>query len=163
MVLCVLSYTLHSLQSSGASYVAASANGANVFVAGTLSHANDRNNLVMLTASGLAPGDSTVGTMTLTGTGDVPGTYTLTASSLVNVPSTPALSDALDLTVEDVTGTATTLYDGDASDVDADLGTIAPGETHVYRITLEYPDGPNNAALQGATMSLVLQVMGVTP
>jgi spore coat-associated protein N len=161
-VVGVLAFTLYSVRPSDASFVAASSNASNVFVAGTLSHTNDRNDQVMLTASGLEPGLSSVGTMTLTGTGDVPGEYVLTASSIVNVPSTPALSDMLDLTVEDITGPATTLYDGDASAVDADLGTIAPGETHSYRITLEYPDGPNYSALQGATMGLVLQVKGVT-
>ena len=43
-----------------------------------------------------------------------------------------------------------------------ELGVIAPGQTRSYRFTIEYPDGPNISALQGATMILVLQVSGVT-
>ena len=45
----------------------------------------------------------------------------------------------------------------------ADLGDIAPGASRTYRLTLDYPDGANDSALQGATMTLVLQVAGVSP
>ncbi len=79
------------------------------------------------------------------------------------MPATPALSGALDLTIEDTTGAPVTLYDGAVADLgEEDLGVIAPGQTRSYRVTLEYPDGPNISSLQGATMTLVLQVSGVT-
>jgi hypothetical protein len=164
LVLAVLAITLQSIRLSGASYAAGSVNPANVFVAGSLSHVNNRNGQVMLVASGLEPGDSSVGTMTLTGTGTITGAYTLSPSSLVNLPVSPALSDKLDMTVEDVTGTPTTLWDGSVTGfASADLGDIAPGASRTYRLTLEYPDGTNDSALQGATMTLVLQVAGVSP
>jgi hypothetical protein len=163
-VLAVLAFTLHALVFSDASFSAGSANPADVFVAGDLSHANDRSGQVMILASGLDPGGSRVGTMMLTGTGNVPGMFTLSASSLVNTPAAAALSDVLTLTIEDITGTATTLYDGAVTDFsDADLGTISPGAARSYRLTLEYPDGPVDAGLQGATMTLSLLVTGVTP
>jgi hypothetical protein len=166
LALCVaalLAFTLHSLRLSDASFAAASANDSNVFIAGTFGHVNNRNGQVMLTASGLEPGDTSVGTMTLTGTGSLAGAYTLTPSSLTDVPAAPPLSGTLTLTIEDVTGTPETLYDDTVAEFDeADLGVIAPGPPHSYRFTIEYPEGPNISALQGATMTLVLEVSGVT-
>jgi hypothetical protein len=67
------------------------------------------------------------------------------------------------LTVEDVTGTPATLFQGTVSAFSAvGLGSIGPGETRTYRLTLAYPAGPNDAALQGATMTLGLDVTGVS-
>jgi hypothetical protein len=164
LVLAVLAITLQSLRTSGASYAAASANPANVFVAGNLSHVNDWNGQVMLVASGLEPGDTSSGTLTLAGTGTGAGSYTLRASSLVNVPVSPALSGRLHLTIDDVTGTPTTLWEGTvAAFASADLGDIAPGASRSYLITVDYPGGTNDSALQGARMTLVLQVEGVSP
>jgi hypothetical protein len=163
VVLAVLAITLQSLRLSGASYAAASVNPANVFVAGSLSHVNDRNGQVMISASGFEPEDSAEGTMTLKGTGTITGAYTLSASSLVNAPVSPALSDKLYLTIEDVTA-AETLWEGYVTAfVSTGLGDIAPEESRSYRVTLDYPDGTNDSALQGATMTLVLQVDGVSP
>jgi hypothetical protein len=166
LALCVaalLAFTLHSLRLSDASFTAASANDSNVFIAGTFGHANNRNGQVMVTATGLEPGDSASGTMTLTGTGSLAGAYTLTPASLTDVPATAALSGTLDLLIEDTTGAPETVFDDTVADLDeADLGVIAPGETRSYRFTIAYPEGPNIAALQGATMTLVVQVSGVT-
>ena len=79
------------------------------------------------------------------------------------MPAVPQLSDTLVLTVQDVTGTATTLDPGSVSLLlRGDLGTIAPGAARSYRLTLSYPAGTDNAALQGATMTLALQVTGVS-
>jgi hypothetical protein len=165
LVFALLGFTLHSLRLSDASFAAASANTSNVFIAGTLGHVNDRDGRVLLTATGLEPDKSVDGTMTLTGTGTVAGAYTLAPSSLVNTPSSPPLSDELILTIEDV-ASGTTLYDDDVTTfMTADpleLGTIAPGQARSYHFTLTYPDGPNEGALQGATMTLLLQVTGVS-
>ena len=163
VVLAVLAFTLHAVEFSDAGYAAGSVNPADLFVAGTLLHTNSKNGQVIIAASGLEPGDSSVGTMTLTGTGTVSGSFTLSISSLVDVPSSPALSDTLQLTVEDITGAPATLYDDDVGDLpDTPLGTIAPGASRTYRITLSYPDGADDATLQGATMNLTLQVTGET-
>lgn len=162
-VLAVLAFTLQSLRTSGASYAAGSVNPANIVVAGSLSHVNSKNGQVMIAASGLEPGDSKVGTMTLTGAGSVSGDYTLSPLSLVDTPADPPLSGTLWLTIEDTTGTPDTLYDDLVSEMDTvDLGTIAPGETRSYTVTLAYPDGPDDGTLQGATMGLTLQVSGVS-
>ena len=127
LVLATLLFTLHALRLSDASYTAASNNSVNIYTAGSLSHTNDCDGQVMLSASGLKPGLSSVGIMTLTGTGDGPGTYTLDDAGLVDVPDSPALSDTLVFTVEDITGTPVTLFSGLMSDFDsANLGSIAP-------------------------------------
>lgn len=162
-VAALLAFTLHSLRLSDASFAAASANDSNVFIAGTFGHVNSRDGQVMLQAAGMEPGDASVGTMTLTGTGTLAGEYTLAPASLTDVPVAPPLSGTLSLTIEDTTGAPVTLYDGVVANLgEEDLGVIAPGQTRSYRLTLEYPDGPNISALQGATMTLVLQVSGVT-
>ena len=140
----LLGFTLHSLRLSDASFAAASANDSNVFIAGTFGHVNNRDGQVMLQATGMEPGDSSVGTMTLTGTGTLAGAYTLAPVSLTDVPATQALSGTLDLTVEDTTGAPVILYDGVVANLgEEELGVIAPGQTRSYRFTLEYPKGPN--------------------
>lgn len=163
VVLAVLAFTLQSLRTSGASFAAGSVNPANVFVAGSLSHSNDQVGRMMISATDFEPDDTCAGTMTLTGAGTITGTYTLSASSLVNAPVSPALSDKLYLTIEEVTGTAETLWEGYVKDfASTELGDLAPDESRTYGVTLEYPDGTNDSALQGATMTLVLQVTGVS-
>jgi hypothetical protein len=162
-VLALLTITLHSLRMSDATFAAASSNPGNVFVAGTLAHGNNRDGQVMITATGMEPGDSTSGTMTLTGAGNLTGVYTLTPSSLVNTPSSPALSDTLDLTIED-TDTGDILFDDSVGEfTEADLGELAPYVTRSFLLTVEYPDGPNDGGVQGATMTLVLRVTGESP
>jgi len=76
----------------------------------------------------------------------------------------PALSAALDLKIEDITGAAITLYQGTpAAFSSRSLGSIAPAATRTYRFTLTFPAANANSALQGATMLLRLEFMGVTP
>jgi hypothetical protein len=163
-VLALLALTLHTLVFSGASFTAGSATPANVFVAGVLTHVNSQDGQVMVSASNLAPGISRSGTMMLTGTGTVAGVFTLSAASLTNSPASPRLSDVLTLKVEDVTGAAQNLYVGTVSGfASVGLGTIGSGASRTYRLTVSYPAGNNDAALQGATMTLGLNVTGVAP
>jgi hypothetical protein len=63
-----------------------------------------------------------------------------------------------------VTGVAQTLYTGTVTAFSSTaLGTIGVGASRVYRITLSYPAGTTNAALQGSSLSLALNVTGVSP
>lgn len=163
VVLALCALTINSVGFSGASYVAPSANPVNIFATGTLLHSNSQDGGVVVAASGMAPGDSAVGTMTVTGGGTIAGAYTLSASGLVDVPSSPRLSSALTLTVEDRTGAPITLYSGPLSDLTSvGMGVISVGATRTYRVTLAYPAGTNVAALQGASSSLALAVTGVS-
>jgi len=164
LALGLLAVALQSVAFSSAAYTAGSANPANVFVAGTLSHTNSAEGQVLLDASLLQPGESRSATVDITGAGTVTGVYTIGRVSLVDTPAAPAVSEALALRVEDVTGAAVTLYDGAASDfTTVAAGSIAPGETRTYRLTVTYPAASADPALQGASMALRLQVTGVTP
>jgi hypothetical protein len=163
VVLASMALTLRSVAFSGASYVAPSADPANVFTTGTLLHSNSQDGSVVITAGDMAPGDSSAGTMTLTGSGTLAGAYALSASGLSDIPASPRLSDTLRLTVEDITAAPQTLFTGPVSSfAGAALGTIASGSSRTYRLTLSYPAGTNVAALQGASMSVQLGVTGVS-
>ena len=163
VVVTALAFTLHALAFSGASFIASSASPADVFVTGILANTNAQNGLVAVNASGLVPGASGAGTMKLTSTGNVPGDFTLSTSNLTNTPVTPRLSDVLTLKVEDITGTAATLYQGPVSSFSsASLGTITAGASRTYRVTLAYPAVTDNASLQGAAMTVALRITGVS-
>jgi hypothetical protein len=161
-LLAVLAFALSSVAFSGASFTSVSQNPINQVAAGSLLHVNDQDGRLMIDAGGLVPDTSRAGTLTLTATGSLTGQYSLSASGLTDTPSSPRLSDALTLTIEDLT-TSTTLYEGSVSGFSSkDLGAIAPGGARSIRVTLTYPPGTNDAALQGATMTLGLRVTGVT-
>jgi len=163
VTLAALAVTLQSVVFSGASFTAASATPDNSFVAGDLLHTNSGDGQVVIDAAGMVPGASKNATLTLTGSGDLTGAYTLSKSGVADTPAWPGLSGTLVLTVEDVTGAPTTLFQGTVSAFSAaGLGTIGPGDVRTYRLTLAYPAGTNNAALQGATMTLGLNVTGVS-
>ncbi len=133
-----------------------------MFTAGSLSHSNTANGGVVLDASSLHPGQSKLGSLTLTGGGTLSGAYTLTNAGIVDTPASPGLSNTLALKIEDITGTATTLFSGTAASfTSAALGTIAPGATRTYRFTITYPAAGANSALQGDGMTMNLQFAGV--
>jgi hypothetical protein len=163
VVLASLAVALQSVVFSGADFTAASTDPGNSFTAGDLAHTNSGDGQVVIDAAGMVPGASKSTTLTLTGSGDLTGAYTLSESGVADTPASPGLSGVLVLTVEDVTGTPATLFQGTVSAFSAvGLGSIGPGETRTYRLTLAYPAGPNDAALQGATMTLGLDVTGVS-
>jgi len=164
VVLAALAVALQSVVLSGASFTAAGANPLNSLAAGTLVHINSANGQVVLDAAGMVPGVSKTSTLTLTGSGDIAGTYTLSTTGVVDTPASPGLSGVLVLTVENVTGTPMTLFQGTVSTFSAvGLGLIGPGDARTYRLTLAYPAGTDDVALQGATMTLGLNITGVSP
>jgi len=161
--LALLALALESLVYSDASFTAGSANPANTFTAGSLSHTNDKAGTVIVDASDLRPGMSKEGTVTITGTGTLTGAYALNRGAVVDDPATPALSSTLDLFIQE-SGSATPLYDGRVSAMPATLtlGPIAPGTARTYTVRLTYPLARADAALRGATMVLPLQFVGVS-
>ena len=165
LVLAILAVTLQSFVFSNASYTAGSSKPANTFTAGTLTHSNPMDGQVVLAAVGLRPGGpAQSGTLTITGGGTVAGAYTISKVSLTDTPAAPALSAALTLRIEDVTGAAATLYQGTpAAFASVATGSIAPGSPRTYRFTLSFPAANAPSSLQGATMLLRLQFTGVTP
>lgn len=165
LVLAILAVTLQSLVFSSASFTAGSSNPANIFTAGTLTHTNTKDGQVVLAAVGLRPGGpAQSGTLTITGGGTLTGAYAISKVSLTDTPAAPALSAALTLRIEDVTGAVDTLYQGTpAAFASVAAGSIAPGAPRTYRFTLTFPAANATSSLQGATMLLRLRFTGVTP
>lgn len=142
---------------SGASFTAETANPQSVSGA-QLQITNSRAGENVISASGLKPGVSVSGQVTITSASDVPSTDTLTVADLVSVPASPALAAVLNLTVEDVTASPSSLYSGTLTAA----GTVALGTTpalgaRTYRLTLAWPAGQNNPALQGAQATMKLR------
>jgi hypothetical protein len=163
LVLALLAFTLQSLVFSGASFTATSSNAANVFTAGSLSHTNSHDGLVILDASYLRPGVSKEGTVTITGGGSLSGTYTLTKGAVVDSSAGELLSQTLVLLVQEV-GAATPIYQGSISGwtTGLALGVIAPGTSRTYLVRLTYPAAAANGALDGTALSIPLTFTGVS-
>jgi spore coat-associated protein N len=128
---------------SSAVFTSSSVNPDNTFTSGTLSQSNSKEGAAILTASGMVPGQSSDGTVTIKNTGDVSGAFTLSASGLTDNPGPNGgkLSDVLKLKVVDM-GPGTTVYDGPfASMPKQNLGSWAPAEQHSYRFTVTFPNG----------------------
>ena len=111
--------------------------------AGAVTMTNSKAPGAILTASGMKPGNSVQGTVTVTNTGD-PAAYGLASSHLLD-SSTPALSGQLQLLVEDITGAPVQVYSGAFAAMPAKaLGSFASGEARTYRFTVTLPHSAGN-------------------
>jgi spore coat-associated protein N len=159
-VLALLAVTLQTLVFSGADFTSLSSNPSQSFTAGTVSHINDRENQAILTATNLRPGASSApGLVTITGGEDVPAAY-----SVVKGTVTPAtgLAQVLYLRIEDAAG-GPALFDNALSAFGTvGLAMIAPGDSKTYRFTLYWPVGTADPALQGASITVPLEFVGVS-
>ena len=146
---------------SGADFTASSANPANTFASGTLSIVNSKEGAAVLSASGLRPTGSAVGTVDIENTGSLSGAFTLSTS---NVVDTASLLGQLDLKVEDCgTFTGTTppncagtnfVYNGKANAVGTPaLGTYAANAKHRYQFSVTMPSAIANT-FQGKTAAV---------
>lgn len=152
---------------SGADFTSATANPTNTFSSGSLSHTNSKNNAAILTASGMKPGGTATGSVTITNTGSLAGTFSLAKSDLTNPilgSGGEKLSDQLDLLIKDG---STTVYAGKLGA----MGTIAldgdtvtagtqqfgatgtPTAAHTYDFTVTLPSATGNA-YQGTSTSV---------
>lgn len=164
LVLALLAVALQSLVFSGANFTVATGDPGNTFTAGILAHVNSKSGAFVIDTAGMRPGQSSQGTLTITGGGDVPGTYSLSKASVVDTPASPGLSNTLTLLIEDTTAAATPLFNGTvAAFTTVSLGSIAPGDVRQYSFTLTFPTASADPGLQGASMTLGLQFRGVSP
>jgi|Tabmets5t2r1_1033131.scaffolds.fasta_scaffold10516_3 spore coat-associated protein N len=135
-------------------------------VGGTLSMSNSKDGGAIVTAGGMAPGDTLAGDVRISNTGDLAGAYSLSQSNLADSPGPAggALSSALDVLVQDVTNLAApaTVYSGKLATMGPrDLGTWGPGAARTYRFTVSLPDGgpppspvTGDNAYQGSAVSV---------
>lgn len=120
--------------------------------------ATDPGDAAVLVASGLAPGASRSGEVTVTNVGDASGAFTLSPRDLVDTGA--PLSTVLDLAIEDVTAgrTPSAVYAGPLDQLrGADLGSLAQSEARRYRFTVSFPSGESDDvdnAYQGASSSV---------
>ncbi len=109
-----------------------------------------------------APARVEQATLTLTNAGTVPGDVGVEGVGLSDIPATPALSEALTLTFTDV-ASGVDLWSGTMGALTtASLDTLAPGDSRQYRVTVAYPAGATDPALQGAQTTLTLRFSGVS-
>jgi hypothetical protein len=161
-VLGALALIVHGTVFSGASFTFLTSNPGNTVTAGTYWFESDKDGDVIVNAAGLRPGGSLKGTVTVTGHGDLGAEYVLSTVLVTDTPATPALSAALRLLVEDVTGAPVERYNGTvAALTNESLGAIATGESRTFDFTLSYPAAAALPGHQGATMTAVLRVTGV--
>ena len=149
---------------SSAVFTSSSVNPDNTFTSGTLSQSNSKEGAAILTASGMVPGQSTDGTVTIENTGDVSGSFTLSASGLTDNPGPNGgkLSDVLELRIVETGVGGQTIYDGPfASMPKQSLGSWSAGEEHTYRFTVTFPNGgkppsetTGDNAYQGSSTSI---------
>jgi hypothetical protein len=156
---------------SGADFTASSANPANTFAAGTLSITNSNEGTAVLSASGLRPNGSAVGTVDIQNSGDLSGAFTVSRTAPVDSDNANPLSAKLNLTIVDCGSFASgTPVCGDGDDVTkynggtiaqmgtvghtvSALGTFAGGEKHRYQFTVQL-DGTAGNVYQGDSSSV---------
>jgi Ca2+-binding RTX toxin-like protein len=111
--------------------------------AGALSLSNSKEGAAIFTASNLAPGHSTEGTVTIANTGSAAGSLALSATELSDSPGTYGgnLSEVLDLQIAE-TGSGTEVYSGTLDSMpEQQLGPLAAGESRTYRFSVRMADG----------------------
>jgi hypothetical protein len=155
--LAVVSLALGSAIFSGATFTSKSANSASL-AAASIQLSSSAPGQAIVAASGMRPGDSRQGTISIGNKGTAAGTVTLRATGLTGT----ALAAAIDLKVEDTTGGGSTQkWSGKlGSFTSVGLGSFAAASTRTYRITLSWPAALNEASLQGASTSLTFQWSG---
>ena len=115
---------------------------------GALSLSNSREGAAIFTASNLAPGHSTEGTVMIANTGSAAGSLTLSSAELSDSPGTygGTLSEVLDLQIAE-TGSGTEVYSGTLDSMpEQKLGPLAPGDSRTYRFSISLPNGESPAA-----------------
>jgi hypothetical protein len=125
-------------------------------VDGTLSLQNSLEGQAVFSAEDIAPGESAGGSVTVSNAGTLPGSLTLAESGRTDMPGPGggALSERLQLVVQDVTS-GTTVYSGrlDALGSVA-LGTLGPGAGRVYSFTASLPADAADDSVAGASVNV---------
>jgi hypothetical protein len=123
---------------------------------GILKMSNPGAGSAILSASGMKPGDTRSGTLSITNDGSVGGSYQLSANGLTDTPTNPSLSSTLNLSIDDITsGPAQNVYSGTVAGFSqATLGSFTTGQGRTYRFQLSWPSTSANPALQGAQTSV---------
>lgn len=155
--LALVSLALGSAIFSGASFTSQSANSASL-AAATIQLSSSAANQAIVAASGMKPGDSRQGTITIGNKGSAVGAVALKSTGMTG----SALAAVIDFKVEDTTGGGSIQkWSGKLGSFgSAELGEFAAGGSREFRFTLSWPSAANEASLQGASTSLTFQWSG---
>jgi hypothetical protein len=135
------------------------AQAATIAASGSFKVSNSKDGQPIFAASGIAPGGSADGTVTIEDTGSGPVVLHLHRGQLVDTPGLEGglLSERLELSVVDVTAPSDprTVYAGPlASMPDTAAGELAAGEARTYEFTATLPDEGAQNAVQGAATTV---------
>ncbi len=155
--LALVSLALGSAIFSGASFTSKSANSASL-AAASIQLSSSAANQAIVAASGMKPGDSRQGTITIGNKGSAAGILVLKSTGLTG----SALAAVIDLKVEDVTGGGSSQkWSGKLGSFSSvGLGSFPAAASRDYRFTLSWPAAADEASLQGASVSLTFQWNG---
>jgi hypothetical protein len=157
--LAILALALGSAMFSGASFSSKSANSASLSAGSIQLTSSKSSSEAIVAASGMRPGESREGTITIGNKGDGAATVSLKGSGLTGT----TLASVIDLTIDDTTA-GTQKWSGKLSAFPAagsvSVGSIATGSSRTYRVTLSWPSASNSASLQGTSTSLTFQWSG---
>jgi ethanolamine utilization microcompartment shell protein EutS len=156
--LALLALALGSAMFSGASFSSRSANSAALSTGSIQLTSSLPNQAIVASTTGLKPGQSREGMITIGNKAGVAGTVTLTPTGLTGT----ALASVIDLKIEDVTSGTIQKWSGKLGSFSAlSLGSFAAEESHQYRFTLSWPVASSEASLQGASSSVTFEWSGV--
>jgi hypothetical protein len=138
------------------------ARAAAIAASGSFEILSSREGQSIFVASGIAPGESTTGTVAIEDTGSEPVALTLRRGELVDEPGIGGglLSNRLQLTVVDVTMPTAprTVYAGPLDSMpERPAGTLAGDEARTYEFTATLPEGGEPSfqnAVQGASTTV---------
>jgi hypothetical protein len=123
---------------------------------GDLQLTNSQDGQAIFQASGLAPGGSVTGTVTLSNSGTFPGDLSLQQLDVNDSPGPGGgrLSSVVNLQIADVTGgSSIPVFSGQLGGLESrPLGAIGPGEARTFRFTATLPDTDNAFAGSGLTV-----------
>ncbi len=156
--LALLSLALGSALFSGATFSSKTANSASL-AAASIKLSSSAPNQAIVAATGMSPGESRQGTISIGNEGSVAGNVTLRATGLTGT----ALAAVIELKIEDTTGGGSTQkWSGKLGSFSSvSLGSFAAATTtRSYKFTLSWPSASTEASLQGASTSLTFQWTG---
>lgn len=128
-------------------FSSSSANARNVVSAGSMTQVNSADNVAIMGASDLVPGDVVEGSATIQSVGDARADFTLTVQDVLDEPGPGGglLSTRLQLEVFE-SDLAQPIYSGPLAGLDVSLGTWAVDEERSYRFVATLPEGPDEGA-----------------
>jgi hypothetical protein len=121
----------------------------------------------VLDARGMAPGEALTGELVIGNRGRAAGRFWLGTRSLLDQPGQGggSLARALTLVVTDVTQTAAprVVYSGPLAGLSSvDLGTFAPGEHRIFRLSAQLCGATADQAFAGSRLSVAFDWTAVT-